>query len=131
MRYTTGKKERIIEFLSDNAERSYTLEEICNAVTDEGQGKSTVYRLVSEMVGEGRITRLSDGKTRHCTYQYVGGELCHTHLHLKCKGCGRLMHLDRKVSENFERTVRRVGGFLIDDGAFLLGTCKDCAEVQA
>jgi len=131
MRYTTGKKERIIEFLSDNAERSYTLEEICNAVTDEGQGKSTVYRLVSEMVGEGRITRLSDGKTRHCTYQYVGGELCHTHLHLKCKGCGRLMHLDRKVSENFERTVRRVGGFLIDDGAFLFGTCKDCAEVQA
>lgn len=131
MRYKTGKRARIIEFLSENADRSYTLEEICAATTDEGHGKSTVYRLVSELVGEGRITRLSDGRTRHFTYQYVGGELCHTHLHLKCKGCGKLMHLDKKVSESFERAVELAGGFHIDDGAFLFGTCRDCKEVQA
>lgn len=130
MRYTTGKKERIVEFLSDNADKSYTLEQICEAVTDAGRGKSTVYRLVSELLESGSITRLSDGKTRHCTYQYVGGELCHTHLHLKCKGCGRLMHLDRELSESFESAVKRVGGFLIDDGALLMGTCNDCLEVN-
>lgn len=131
MVYTTGKRERIIDFLSENAERSYTLEEICEAITEGGKGKSTVYRLVSELVGEGILTRLSDGRTRHCTYQYVGGELCHTHLHLKCKGCGRLIHLDHELSEELERTVRQVGGFRIDDGAFLFGTCRECAEVKA
>ena len=131
MRYTTGKRERIIDFMSLNSDKSYTLEEICGALTDEGKGKSTVYRLVSELVGEGKITRISDGRTRHCTYQYVGGDMCHTHLHLKCKGCGRLMHLDRDVSEKFEKAVKTVGGFLIDDGAFLFGTCKECAEVKA
>ena len=110
---------------------SYTIEEICGALTDEGHGKSTVYRLVSELVGEGKITRISDGRTRHCTYQYVGGEHCHTHLHLKCKGCGRLMHLDEEVSASFEKTVELLGGFHIDDGAFLFGTCRDCTEVQA
>lgn len=130
MRYTTGKRERIIDFLSSNAESSYTLEEICGTITDGGKGKSTVYRLVSELVAEGMITRLSDGRTRRCTYQYVGGESCHTHLHLKCKGCGRLVHLDHEVSKSFERTVERIGGFLIDDGAFLFGTCKECAEVN-
>ena len=131
MTYKTGKRARIIEFLSDNADMSYTIEEICAALTDEGHGKSTVYRLVSELVGEGIVTRISDGRTRHCTYQYVGGEHCHTHLHLKCKGCGRLMHLDDKVSASFEKAVELVGGFHIDDGAFLFGTCRDCTEAQA
>lgn len=131
MVYTTGKRERIIDFLSENADRSFTLEEICDVTTDAGKGKSTVYRLVSELVGEGILTRLSDGRTRHCTYQYVGGELCHTHLHLKCKGCGRLVHLDHELSEKLESVVRSVGGFHIDDGAFLFGTCRECAEVKA
>jgi Fur family ferric uptake transcriptional regulator len=131
MSYTTGKRARIIEYLSDNADRSYTIEEICAVLTEDGKGRSTVYRLVSELVGEGSLARLSDGRTRHCTYQYVGGELCHTHLHLKCKGCGRLVHLDRAISEEFERTVSRIGGFSIDNGALLLGVCNDCKEVQA
>ena len=131
MRYTTGKRELILAFLSENADVSYTLEEICDALTDGGKGKSTVYRLVSELVGEGSIRRLSDGRTRHCTYQYVGKECCHSHLHLKCKGCGRLMHLDEEVSASFEKTVELLGGFHIDDGAFLFGTCRDCTEVQA
>ena len=130
MGYTTGKRKMIIDFLSENRERAYTLEEICAHLTDEGKGKSTVYRLVSELVAEERIARISDGRTRHCTYQYVGGEACHSHLHLRCKGCGKLVHLDKTVSERFERTVRMLGGFLIDEGAFLLGTCESCAEVK-
>ena len=130
MRYTTGKRERILAFLSDNKDVSYTLEEICAALTDGGKGRSTVYRLVSELVGEGCIRRLSDGRTRHCTYQYVGDECCHSHLHLKCKGCGRLMHLDEGVSRDFERAVLNVGGFTIEEGTLLFGTCHDCSEVN-
>lgn len=130
MGYTTGKRERIIELMSSGADRSYTLVEICDALTDGTHGRSTVYRLVSELVGEGVLKRISDGRTRHCTYQYIGGDECHTHLHLKCKGCGRLMHLDHKVSEYFEKEVLLTDGFVIDDGAFLFGTCRKCAEVQ-
>ena len=130
MRYTTGNRELILAFLSENAAVSYTLEEICEALTDGGKGKSTVYRLVSELVGEGSIRRLSDGRTRHCTYQYVGKECCHSHLHLKCKGCGRLMHLDDGLSRDFERAVLNVGGFVIEEGTLLFGTCRNCAEVN-
>ena len=130
MKYTTGKRQRIIDFLSENCQSAYTLEEISSALTEDGKGKSTVYRIVSELVGEGKISRISDGRTRHCTYQYVGGETCHAHLHLKCKGCGKLVHLDEKVSEKLEETVLKAGGFVIDEGAFLFGTCDKCAEVR-
>ena len=130
MKYTTGKRERILAFLSDRCDDSYTIEEICAKITDDGKGKSTVYRLVSELVDQGCIRRLSDGRTRHCTYQYVGDECCQGHLHLKCKGCGRLMHLDEGISRDFERAVRSAGGFMIEEGTLLFGTCQSCAEVE-
>lgn len=130
MGYTTGKKALIIDFLSANAQRSYTLEEICEAVTADGHGKSTVYRLVAELVGDGDIKRLSDGRTRRCTYQFVGDAGCHEHLHLRCNECGKLMHLDDKLSHQLERAVFRFGGFTIEEGTMLFGRCRDCAEVK-
>ena len=130
MGYNTGKREKILAFLTNNANESYTLESISEALTTDGKGKSTVYRIVSELVEEGCVRRLSDGKTRHCTYQYVGDEHCHHHLHLKCKECGRLVHLDENVSKDFERTVMNIGGFAIEEGTFLFGICKDCGEVR-
>ena len=131
MGYMTGNRERILGFLLENANFSYTLEEICAALTTDGKGKSTVYRIVSRLVAEGCVRRLSDGKTRHCTYQYVGGEHCHHHLHLKCKGCGRLVHLGEGESRRFERVLLDIGGFVIEEGTLLFGTCKECAEVNA
>ena len=131
MGYMTGNRERILGFLLENANSSYTLEEICAALTTDGKGKSTVYRIVSRLVAEGCVRRLSDGKTRHCTYQYVGGEHCHHHLHLKCKGCGRLVHLGEGESRRFERVLLDIGGFVIEEGTLLFGTCKECAEVNA
>ena len=35
MGYTTGKRARIVGFLSDNADKSYTIEEICSALIEE------------------------------------------------------------------------------------------------
>lgn len=130
MGYKTGKRELILELLSSDANASYTMEEIQDAVTPEGSGRSTVFRLVSSLVAEGCIRRLSDGRTRHFTYQYVGDEHCQRHMHLKCRGCGRLIHLDEGISRAFEEEILSVGGFEIEEGSFLFGRCNECAEVK-
>lgn len=130
MTYTTGKRKMIIEFLSSNPNTAYRIEEISDALTVEGKGRSTVYRLVSKLVLEGCVKRLSDGRTRHATYQFVGGGECHEHLHLKCKGCGKLIHLDGKLSHKLENEILNAGGFTLEEGALLFGTCKACKEVK-
>lgn len=127
MGYTTGKKEKIMRLMRDNHGVSYSLEHICELVLDGDSGKSTVYRIVSELVADGCLRRICDERTRRVTYQYMGSEECHNHLHLKCKGCGRLIHLDDKISRELEDSVRSAGGFSIDEGALLLGTCLDCS----
>ena len=130
MGYKTGKKTEIIAFLTKNKSRSFTLGEICAAVTGDGSGKSTVYRLVSELTAAGVLRRLSDGHTRHCTYQYVGGASCRGHLHVKCKGCGRLFHLDAELSAELRERVLSAGGFTLDFGELLFGRCTDCEEAR-
>ena len=125
MTYKTGKRDSILGFLSDNSEKSFTLEQICGVITSDGHGKSTVYRLVSELVAQGTVRRISDGRTRHCTYQYVGDDECRGHLHLKCRDCGRLYHLDHELSDELSQKLC-AEGFSIDEGAMLFGKCRDC-----
>ena len=129
MTYITGKRDSIIKYLSENALYSHTLPEICSAVLNGEKGKSTVYRIISELCQEGRVRKISDEKTRHCSYQYVGGH-CLEHFHLKCKECGRLIHLDCDITGELRRAVLENNGFAIDDGAFLFGKCEKCISTN-
>ena len=129
MTYNTEKRSAVISFLEKNRGSAFTIDEIAGKLSPDGSGKSTYYRLISKLVDEGAVKRISDGKTRHTTYQYLGGHDCCEHLHLKCKECGKLFHLDHNVSHNVEEAIMQVGGFSIDEGAILFGRCKGCKEV--
>ena len=127
MKYVMGKRELILKLLSDNPGVTYTPDEICDAILTDGKGRSTVYRIISLLVADGSLRRISDGRTRHCVYQYVGSSECHKHLHLKCKGCGKLIHMDDEISYEFEKRVRGAG-FAIEEGTLLFGKCIECIE---
>ena len=126
MTYKTAKKEELLSFLSKSGGQAFTVEEICDAILEGGSGKSTVYRLISRLVDGGEVRRIADGKTRRVTYQYIGTGHCSEHLHLKCKECGRLFHLDGEISKTLEKRILKSNGFEIDDGALLYGKCKSC-----
>ena len=126
MTYNTEKRAGILDFFSKSGGQPFSAEDICSAILKDGRGKSTVYRLIAKLVEEGQLRRISDGKTRHVTYQYVQTGHCSKHLHLKCKGCGRMIHLDEQISHNLEANILKIEGFTIDVGALLYGTCKSC-----
>ena len=126
MTYITGKRERIIDLLSRNRDRAFSLPEICDGVTTDGKGKSTVYRLVSALAREGIVRRIIDDETREITYQLVGGGECAEHLHLKCRTCGRLFHLDQDTSHTLGDRLLFGFGFELDEGTLLLGRCRQC-----
>ncbi len=126
MTYNTEKRSALLNFLENGGAQAYTIEEICAGILTDGRGKSTVYRLVSRLVDEGLVRRISDGKTRHVTYQYIYSGSCADHMHLKCKECGRLIHLDDVTSHILEKRIMKSEGFALDDGALLYGRCDRC-----
>ena len=128
MTYNTEKRSALISFLENNSDGAFTIDEIADKLSPDGSGKSTYYRLISKLVEEGVIKRISDDKTRHTTYQYLGSSGCGEHLHLKCKECGKLIHLDHTTSHTVEETIKEIGGFSIDEGTILFGRCRGCKE---
>ncbi len=130
MTYNTAARTALIDFLKKNSDRAFTIEEICVSLLKDGRGKSTVYRLASKLVASGCVKRISDGKTRRVTYQFVGEEMCSHHLHLKCSDCGKLIHLDSEISHALGDTLKQTRGFTLDEGALIFGRCKDCGEVE-
>lgn len=125
--YHTEKRDELSQFLTRNAQTAFSLEQICRELCPDGKGKSTVYRLISRFVLEGSVRKIADGHSRHNTYQWIG-ESCHHHLHLKCTGCGVVIHLDHETSHALESTLRTTLSFLLDEQQTLLfGKCKRCA----
>ena len=126
MTYNTEKRAELLNFLKNCNGRAMTVEEICCAILKDGKGRSTVYRLISQLVDEGSLRRISDGKTRRVTYQYIYSGSCAEHLHLKCKNCGRLIHLDDVTSHILEKRILKSERFALDEGALLYGICESC-----
>lgn len=129
MAYTTEKKTKVYELLSQGRDKAFTIDEICTAVLDGDGGRSTVYRIISDMVKCKKVKKLTDEHTRHTVYQYMDGE-CHDHLHLKCKKCGKMMHLDHSTSHMLEEKILGSSGFSLDEGTILFGRCGGCSEVD-
>lgn len=127
MSYNTEKRNLLIEFFKANSQNSYTVEELCCHVLPDGRAKSTVYRIVSRLCEEGLLEKVLDSNTGLISYQYMDGS-CHRHLHLKCKDCGSLIHLDEKISHLLFEELYENHGFSLDGGAMLFGKCRLCGK---
>ena len=135
--YATEQKKILTDFLRAHREESFSVEAIVDGMRAEhGTGivpaTSTVYRLMTKLVAEGTVKRFVRGNSRKFAYQIVMGEHCDCHLHLKCMGCGRLIHLDESVSDELLDKVKSISDFSVNEEATVLfGSCADCKKDKA
>lgn len=123
--YNTEQKKILLNFLTENSENSYTMEEI-TAALGGNIGKSTVYRLMTHLVDEKKV-RKSAGSGRSFVYRVTADEHCRHHLHLQCKDCGRILHLDEATSDALLCSVKNAKDFSVsEEDTVLLGSCSGC-----
>ena len=129
--YKTEQKKLLLEFLQENQNSSYTIDEIADALKARGAsvGKSTVYRLMTRLVEEKRVKRQHSDSSRKAIYRIVIDEHCHNHLHLQCTGCGKVLHLDEKTSDELLCAVKSLQDFAVsEEDTVLMGKCSSCSE---
>ena len=128
--YKTHQKEMLLEFLSKHPERQFSVEQLSaelESFSEDAPGKSTVYRLIGQLVDKGTVKRFVKGNSRQFLYQIAGGDECHHHLHLKCTECGKLLHMGHKFSEQVLNEILGESEFAVKpDSTTLFGFCKDC-----
>lgn len=125
--YQTEQKKLLLAYLSSHADRAFTIDELTEVMTVSGVGKSTVYRLVARLAEEGAIRRYAREEGRGYSYQYLERMECHSHLHMRCTLCGKVIHLSEGISRLFAQAVLESDRFYLDDGRTLLfGRCAAC-----
>ena len=134
-KYQTEQKKLLLAFLKAHSDRQFSAEELAQIFEgDEGapaMGKSTVYRLVVQMTEEGMLRRFPKTEGRGWLYQYHQAHDCKGHLHLKCTGCGALLHLECGMGSELLSHIESTHQFKVDNTASVLyGLCASCRKTQ-
>jgi Fur family ferric uptake transcriptional regulator len=131
MKYQTEQKERLLAYLRESDGRQFTTRELADALAPD-IGRSTVYRLIHELLDAGQVRRFSATRGRGVTYQYLPREVCASHLHMKCTDCGSLLHLDGAVSHFVREQILASCRFALDGQVTTLyGRCAACRGVKS
>lgn len=124
MAYNTEQKKAILDLLGSHPQRQFTAEEIAEALSGE-VGVSTVYRRMPDLVKSGLVKRFEVG--RKSVYQAVTCAHRAEHLHMKCLGCGRLLHLSHDLSEQISCMISGDCAFSVSEAqTVLFGKCGEC-----
>ena len=129
----TVGRAALIDFLSRNPDRQFTVEELCLAVNhDPLRGRSSVYRHLGDLCREETVCKFRGESGQGSLYQYLGGTCdCNDHFHEKCVRCGKIRHLECGDADGFVEHLLRVHGFSVDRGrSVLYGICAACRDAE-
>ena len=129
--YRTGARKEIYSYAENVSSHTFSASQILNYFRENNISISdaTVYRNLDRMVEEGSLIRYNTSRNES-TYQYVDSEdLCHEHIHLKCKICEKIIHLEDALMEELKSGLMELYGFSVEcDGSVILGVCRECSK---
>ena len=128
--YKTSQREILLGFLREHRDEEFSTEEITCALEGKSIGKSTVYRLISKLCEDGDVLRTRGENGKKILYRYIDkAHECDAHFHLKCRGCGKIIHLDCDFMEELKKHIAGEHGFRPDPRSTVInGVCAECEE---
>lgn len=125
--YSTKQRKLLLDYLSQHTDEKLSAKQIAFALRDKSISLSAVYRNLSVLEKAGAIKRYGVSESREIIYQFIDEKNCKEHLHLSCKKCGRIFHLNSKDSEIFIKIIADNESFTVDRAKTVVyGICKDC-----
>ncbi len=130
--YHTRTRGEILSFLEANCDRTVSASDIVAHLEHRGMSvsESTVYRYLAKLTAEDKVISYKSSGESSRLFQYIGEQRhCSEHLHLQCRRCGRLFHLDCDfMTELFAHLEHKHGFLLSCEGSLFYGLCRQCRE---
>ena len=127
--YKTEQRNILLSFLKENPDHMFSVRQIEEALSEKNISRSAVYRNIAELEAAQKIKRCTKNGCREALFQYYDSTSCRTHIHLSCKNCGKIFHLEGKAADNFVSEVEQSDGFEISRGeTVIVGVCRDCRQ---
>ena len=130
--YNTKQKSEILDFLTNNKGKHFTIDEIVSRLSENGTniGKTTVYRYMEKLTDDMCVRKYEISKNDAACYEYCGNSgLCTSHYHLKCTECGKLFHISCHTLNAINEHILSDHNFIVDNTKTVFyGICSDCNQ---
>ena len=127
MTYNTEQRAALLNFLTENPDKTFSAKEIAASLAGRNISKSSVYRNLAELENEQKIKRVTKAGSKESFYQFFDNSECRNHIHLSCTKCGKIFHLESKQTERLVTEVEAADGFEVSKSeTTLYGTCREC-----
>lgn len=128
-KYMTKQRKALIGYFEKHVDEPVTAKQIADALADEGISLSAVYRNLSELEEENRVRRIISPDNRESVYQYSDRDVCRGCLHLSCKKCGKVTHMEQDDANALIKTLAKNDSFTVDSNdTVIYGICSDCKK---
>lgn len=130
--YRTKAKDEIMSYILSNKHRRVSASEIYEHIKNSGKhtNLTTVYRNLDKLTEAGVILKIKNSSDDYSVYQLLdpdGG--CDEHLHIQCRGCGHVYHLEGEAMDKINACLLEECGYsIICSDSFLLGYCSSCRK---
>lgn len=132
--YKTRQRELLLQYLIQHESGHVTAEDVADYLKSQnnGIGKSTIYRHLDKLVSSGLVRKYFFEEGAGACYQYSGKQdECRHHFHLKCTGCGQLLHVECPYLDEIHQHVSAHHHFQVDHTKTVLyGLCEACQTKQ-
>ena len=128
--YNTKFKEEMMLYLKKNRDRRVSAYQIYEYMQENNIkiNLTTIYRNLDKLTNAGKLL-----KVKHADdglYQYLDGDKeCEEHLHIQCKDCGGIVHMDHEGMDLINKYVQDECGYTLDcKDSVIMGKCDKCRE---
>ncbi len=123
-------KDIITSYLKNHEEHRIAAADIYEHLREHecDVNKTTVYRNLDKLEAEGVLKKYKLPDEAISYYRYVDPS-CNHHLHMQCKRCGKIFHLNCEFMDEITEHLLKDHGFLLDcSDSLLVGLCEDCRK---
>jgi Fur family ferric uptake transcriptional regulator len=131
-KYNTKNREAIMEYLEAHKEHSFSAYDVNEYMWNKGINVNitTIYRNLDKLIEEGAVTKYKTSEDGFCRYQYALPDAkCESHIHMQCRECGKILHLECHFMEEIKTHLYEYHGFELEcHGSVLMGLCRECSD---
>lgn len=130
--YRTKNRDMMLAYMKENRDRTVYVNDIHQYMKSRGVNVNvtTIYRFLDKLQEEHQVLKYTADKGECAGFQYVGaGNCCEEHLHVKCTGCGKVVHLDCHFMDEIRGHLQEHHSFKLQcSGSSLFGLCEECQK---
>lgn len=129
MGYNTKQRGLILSCIKNISDSHVTADKIAEKLRAGGTpvGLTTVYRHLAALEADGVLRRITTDVGMPACYQLLNG--CTGHYHLRCDGCGAVIHAGDGFPEMLGCELKKIYGFTLDASKTMFyGKCFACTK---